>query len=133
MPAAAWPYAVHFAISCFCFFFIVFRSRDSVLFDHASPLNCHFSFYTFLLYFPAFHFKSFLSADVSNVICLFSSAIDLSLGLSVFSSLFSHLLCVYSALAEASALQTVSEQVQAHDSGQLPVVREEDEPANPVT
>uniref|UniRef100_A0A672SSS8 Uncharacterized protein n=1 Tax=Sinocyclocheilus grahami TaxID=75366 RepID=A0A672SSS8_SINGR len=37
------------------------------------------------------------------------------------------------ALAEASALQTVSDQVQARGSGQLPVVREEDEPANPVT
>ncbi|ROL44144.1 Transmembrane inner ear expressed protein, partial [Anabarilius grahami] len=37
------------------------------------------------------------------------------------------------ALAETPALQTVSEQVQARGSGQLPAVREEDEPANPVT
>uniref|UniRef100_A0A8C1K6C4 Transmembrane inner ear n=1 Tax=Cyprinus carpio TaxID=7962 RepID=A0A8C1K6C4_CYPCA len=37
------------------------------------------------------------------------------------------------ALEEASALQTVSDQVQARGSGQLPVVREEDEPASPVT
>ncbi|XP_051990546.1 uncharacterized protein LOC127649480 isoform X2 [Xyrauchen texanus] len=36
------------------------------------------------------------------------------------------------AIAETSALQTVSEQVQAHGSGQLPLVREEDEPANLV-
>ncbi len=62
----------------------------------------------------------------------FSRAITLSLCLSVFFSLFSRLLCVCSALAEALALQTVSEQVQARGSGQLPVVREEDEPLNPV-
>nr|XP_021336143.1 transmembrane inner ear expressed protein isoform X1 [Danio rerio] len=36
-------------------------------------------------------------------------------------------------LVETSALLTVSEQVQAHASGQLPAVREEDEPANPGT
>lgn len=63
----------------------------------------------------------------------FSIGIDLSLCLSVFFSLFSLPLCVYSALAETPALQTVSEQVQARGSGQLPVVREEDESANPVT
>ncbi|XP_051554026.1 transmembrane inner ear expressed protein [Myxocyprinus asiaticus] len=37
------------------------------------------------------------------------------------------------ALAETSVLQTVSEQVQARGSGQRPVVREEDEPANTVS